>query len=930
MHNFPLHQYTSQSVHNIDIRTSHLNTNQEKQLKYLISNFSKLFSTPDEKLTFATNVVAEIRTTSDTPVYTRPYPYPQALRGEVDKQINELIQNGIIQPSRSPYNSPIIVVSKKLDASGKKKYRIVIDYRKLNTLTIADRYPIPDINDVLNNLGQNSYFSTIDLKSGFHQIPLKEQDKEKTAFSVNGGKYEFNRLPFGLKNAPSIFQRALDDILREHVGVRCYVYIDDIIIFGKTESQHFENLEIIFKTLENANLKVQIDKCDFLKNEVEFLGFIVSKSGIKTNPLKVKSISEFPIPKTLRDLRSFLGLSGYYRRFICDYAKIAKPLTALLRGKDGRTSKSQSKLKKITFDECALEAFDKLRNTLISNEVMLTYPNFEKEFHLTTDASDYAIGAVLSQENRPITFLSRSLNKTEESYATNEKEMLAIIWALSSLRNFLYGSKKVIIQTDHQPLTHSLSNKNTNAKMRRWKAILEEYNHELHYTPGKSNVVADALSRPARSNINSLTGTVHSDESSSHNLIPAVEVPINVFRNQIILTFGNESNYQFQTPFQKFKRHIFNEKNYNQNIIINILKKYLNPNIINGLSAPENVMNLIQQVYTEHFATYKIRYTQSQVEDIISEPQQDEIIIETHNRAHRGPYENKLHILQKHYFPSMMKKIKDKIKSCSICKQFKYDRHPNKINLEKTPIPSYPGHTIHIDIFSTNKNVVLTAIDKFTKYGMARLIKSKAIEDIRGPLREIIFFYGVPEFIVVDNEKSLNSASILFMMKEELNITVFTTPPYRSAVNGQVERFHSTLAEIMRCLHSQNPTRIFEELLQQAINEYNHSIHSTIHKKPVDMFFGRNVSFGPEDYERTRLSNIEKLKTKQTKDLKFHNKTRKPPRNYNIGDIIYVRHNKRIGNKLTQRYTKEKIAENRNSTVVTQTGRIVHKDNIRN
>lgn len=193
------------------------------------------------------------------------------MKEEVERQVDKLLQDGIIRPSRSPYCSPVWVVTKKTDASGEKKFRMVVDYRKLNKMTIPDRYPLPDINYVLMQLKDNKFFSVLDLKCGFHQIPLKESDIEKTAFAINNGKYEFVRLPFGLKNAPAIFQRTLDDILREYVGNICLVYIDDIIIFGKDEIAHAKNLETIFRTLNDANMKIQLDKCEFFKNEVEFL-----------------------------------------------------------------------------------------------------------------------------------------------------------------------------------------------------------------------------------------------------------------------------------------------------------------------------------------------------------------------------------------------------------------------------------------------------------------------------------------------------------------------------------------------------------------------------------------------------------------------------------------------------------------------------------
>lgn len=229
----------------------------------------------------------------------------------------------------------------KPDSLGNKQYRLVIDYRKLNSLTIPDRYPIPQINDVLSQLRDSKYFTVLDLKSGFHQIPLKMSDFEKTAFSIANGKYEFTRLPFGLKNAPAIFQRALDDVLHDYIGKICYVYIDDIVIFSKSEKEHYDHIRDIFKTLQAANLKVQLDKCNFLKTEVEFLGFIISADGIKTNKGKIQAILDFPLPKTIKELRSFLGLSGYYRRFVRDYAKVAKPLTQILRGEEGRLSKNK-------------------------------------------------------------------------------------------------------------------------------------------------------------------------------------------------------------------------------------------------------------------------------------------------------------------------------------------------------------------------------------------------------------------------------------------------------------------------------------------------------------------------------------------------------------------------------------------------------------
>jgi len=401
---------------------------------------------------------------------------------------------------------------------------------------------------------------------------------------------------------PRLFFNALDDILREHIGKICYIYIDDIIVFSKDELTHCENLNQIFQTLNSANIKCQLDKCDFFKTKVEFLGFVISDKGIETNPNKVKAIANYPCPKTLKELRSFLGLSGYYRRFIRGYASIAKRLTTLLRGEDGRISKGASSKKLIQLDKEALKAFEQLKNALISDEVILHYPDFNKEFTLTTDASDYAIGAVLSQANQPIAFISRTLSKTEESYETARKEMLAIFWAVKSFNGYLYGGSKVKIYTDHEPLTHDCNWKGSIA-VRRWKSYLDEYDKELIYNP-----VADALSRiKSQGEVNSLTATQHSGQSSGHNLIPSIETPINAFKNQIFILKEEPPDYKFTIPFPTFHRHTISKPHFSDSDLIELLTKYLNPTVINGIQTSEDLMGQIQNLYPKHFSTIKIR-----------------------------------------------------------------------------------------------------------------------------------------------------------------------------------------------------------------------------------------------------------------------------------------------------------------------------------
>lgn len=271
------------------------------------------------------------------------------------------------------------IVNEKLDASGKQKYKIVIDYKSLNSKTKSDTYQVPDISVVLAHLKNNKYFTTLNLTMDFYQISLNEGDREKAAFSVNNQKYEFNILPMGLKNSPAIFQRVIDDVLRVHIGIICYVYIDDIIVTGKDLKDHTQNLETIFKALTKANLKIHPDKSEFLKKEIAFFGFIVSQDSIKHSMDKIAAISEYPEPTNLRELRSFLGLSSYYRRFILDYAKIARPLTKLLKVQDGnaQVSKQRSKKYPINLNPDQKQTFQRLKKILTSDDVLI-YPDFKK------------------------------------------------------------------------------------------------------------------------------------------------------------------------------------------------------------------------------------------------------------------------------------------------------------------------------------------------------------------------------------------------------------------------------------------------------------------------------------------------------------------------------------------------------------------------
>lgn len=918
------------------IRTDHLTEFEREELLKTLNGIPTVFHDPDKKLSCTTVVQCDINTTDDLPVYQKSYPYPAAYREEVDKQIEKYLADGIIRPSRSEFNSPIWIVPKKQDASEKKKFRLVVDFRKLNEKTISDRYPMPEISTILDQLKGNAYFTTLDLASGFHQIKMREKDAKKTAFSVNNGKYEFVRMPFGLRNAPSIFQRAMDDVLRKHIGKRCYVYMDDVVVFGRTLEESLTNIRLVLETLNEANLKVQLDKSEFLKQSVEFLGYIITREGVSPNEKKIQAILQWPVPKNLKQLRGFLGLIGYYRRFIKNFAKIAKPLTSAMRG--APTSNAP-----INLDKTQIECYESLKKILTSNDI-LAYPDFTKHFIITTDASNFAIGAVLSQndsgKDRPIYFASRTLNKTEENYSASEKEMLAIIWALKVFRNYIYGQKFQIL-TDHQPLTFTLSPNNTNAKLKRWKSYLEEHDYEILYKPGKSNVVADALSRiefNAASSSQQSTednDTQHSAEDDDTNYIPSTEAPLNVFRNQVVLQLGEQGSEEHLTPFQGYHRVTVYRRVFDEATIVDVIKKFFDPSKINGLSCSTDIIAAAQEVYRKYFsqaAILKIRFTQKILIDVTDPSEQTKLIQEVHERAHRGITENKMQIMETSYFPSLTAKIKEFIRVCDICNISKYDRKPLEVKLQNTPIPKLPYDILQIDIYQIEKEFFLSMLDKFSKYGRMVPIESRQTCHVEEAFWNAVTSFLVPKLIVMDNEGAFNSPEIKGRLLD-LGVQIYYVPPNHTESNGIVERFHSTITEIYRIQKNMHPLWNVKDLVRTSVEKYNCTIHSVLKMSPRDVLLGKSSSqaLSPEELEAIRTKTYDEIIVRLLEAQKKQNGTnaRRDPPDLVADQIVYTK-DKVIKAKHKNRFKKTRVRTNNRVTFEDSEGRKKHKQNIKN
>ncbi|WVZ76845.1 hypothetical protein U9M48_024772 [Paspalum notatum var. saurae] len=412
-----------------------------------------------------------------TPIAKRQYRVAPKEQELIKENIDELLEKGFIRPSSSPWAFPVLFVDKK-DGSR----RMCVDYRALNDITIKNKYPLPRIDDLFDQLQGACVFSKIDLRSGYHQMKIRPSDIPKTAFITRFGLYEYTVMSFGLTNAPAYFMNIMNKVFMEYLDKFVVVFIDDILIYSKMEEEHEEHLRLVLQNLREHKLYAKLSKCEFWLDQVPFLGLIVSKGGIMVDPSKISSVMDWKVPEVVKEVRGFLGLAGYYRRFIESFSRIAKPMTSLLeKGVPFIWTKERQ------------AAFDELKKKLTTAPV-LTLPDLTKSFTVYCDASKEGLGCVLMQEGKVIAYASRQLRKHEVNYPTHDLELAAVVHARKIWRHYLFGNR-CEIYTDHKSLKYIFTQNELNMRQKRWLELIKDYDLEIHYHPGKANVVADALSR---------------------------------------------------------------------------------------------------------------------------------------------------------------------------------------------------------------------------------------------------------------------------------------------------------------------------------------------------------------------------------------------------------------------------------------------------
>ncbi|KRX12461.1 Retrovirus-related Pol polyprotein from transposon 17.6, partial [Trichinella nelsoni] len=454
----------------------------KQTLESILRQHSRAISRNDDDLGRTSLVTHRIETGEARPIKQPPRRLPVAQRSVMERLVGQMLESGVIEPASGPWSSPVVLVRKK-DGSP----RFCVDYRRLNAVTRVDAQPLPRIDDTLDALAGSQWFSTLDLASGYWQVEVAEPDREKTAFSTPMGLFQFRVMPFGLCNAPATFQRLMENVLRGLTFKGCLVYLDDIIVYGRTEEEHLERLAKVLHRLQSVGLKIRPDKCQLMRRSVRYLGHVVTQHGIGTDPEKTAAVQEWPRPRCVKEVQQFMGLASYYRRFVKNFASIAGPLHKLTR-KGQRWSWGPEQEGALT----------KLKSVL-SSPPILSHPHFDRPFLLDVDASEDALGAVLSQPNHQglpvvVAYASRSLSQPERKYCATRREMLALVWATRHFRPYLYG-RKFTARTDHNALKWLRNFREPEGQVARWLERLAEYEFEVVHRPGQQHRNADALSR---------------------------------------------------------------------------------------------------------------------------------------------------------------------------------------------------------------------------------------------------------------------------------------------------------------------------------------------------------------------------------------------------------------------------------------------------
>jgi transposase InsO family protein len=792
-----------------------LTPDQHQQLVELLKRNTDIFAKHDFDIGRTNLMKAKIETGNSYPVRKKPYRTPFAYREEVKEQIDEMLKAKLISPSNSSWAAPILCVPKK-DGG----VRICCDYRGLNQVIRTFYWPLPNVDDIFSCLNGARYFSSLDFLKGYWQIPLEKHSKEKAAFVCEEGLFEPETLTFGISTAPSIFQECMSRLLNGANDHACS-YLDDILVFSKTFEEHLVHLQDIFDRIRNAKFKLKKSKCDFVKKEILYLGHTISKEGIRPDPEKTKLIQNLKPPSSVKETRSFIGLTSYYRRFIPEYAKIAKPLTELTR-----------KHANFEWNRTRQESFEKLKEALQSPPI-LKIPEIGKPFQLFTDASHSTIGALLTQIEddtyKPVYYLSHQLSKSQLNWPVIEKECYAIVFAIQKFQTYLVGLPEVQIFSDHNPLKFIDSANNKNAKLQRWAIKISALGGKINFIKGAKNCQADWLSRLNPNSIPQYSNTHEIENEIAEGMVNAINVNQAKHNNP-------DSDNEEPSQAKPLDPHRLNIAQLQQN------DKKLS-SIIENLKTNGSRSKFAKLYILVDETLYYINKDEC-LRLEVPKSIQEQIIKETHESftgGHLGRDKTYATIQNRYHWKGMAKMTYDFIAKCVPCNQ--QNLLAQATPLQETEIPNYPFQKIAIDTAGPYRETALgnryclTVTDVFSGFLEAFAIPDKSASTIAQVLlHEVFSRYSWAREMVSDN--GLEFVNEIIQQITEIGHTHhIKTSPYHPRANGRAERPHRTMVSCLAKLSNQDDWDLY---LPSFCASHNSTISASTKFSPFFLVFHRD------------------------------------------------------------------------------------------
>lgn len=837
-------------------------------------------------------VTHKINTGDAEPIKQRYYRLSPEKKRIITEQLDEMLGLGVVSPCESPWSSPVLVVGKK---DGKPRF--CLDSRKLNSVTVKDAYGLPYVSEILDNLKNAKFLSSLDFCKAFWQIPIHEPDRQKTAFYVPGrGTFMFNVTAFGLTNAPATQQRLVDSLFSPEFELKVFCYLDDVIVVSETFEEHVSILLRVLEKLKKANLTINFAKCQFFRDSLKYLGYVVDSSGLRTDPEKVQAILDYPTPSNRKEVKRFLGTASWYRRFIPNFSSIAGPLNKLTSTKKNSPPFDWSKEANASFLE--------LKRLLVQAPI-LACPNFELPFEVHTDASDFGVGAMLCQvvdgDEHPVAFMSRSLTGPERNYSVTEREALAVLTALEHWRCYLENGRTFTVYTDHAALKWFLSLTNPTGRLARWGVRLSAFDFSIKHRKGKDNVVPDSLSR-----IVPVTALSSDPPSSLPPSAPATvdQWYLNIFKG-------------CQTSPTSFPNYLV--KN---NKLYRFMKN--------------------QNQLTSEFQWKEVAY----------EELRRDLLFKCHcepTSAHFGIFKTYKRLCLNYYWPKMYRDVVKFVSNCEICLAYKASTFGTIGKMGRPKDCSRPFQMLSIDLVGPlptsrkQHSYIFVITCCFSKYCLVFPLRRANAETIARILEDSVFLvHGVPQTVVLDNGCQFVSRELDNLFTKYKVPNIHFTPKYTPQVNT-VERYNKTIVTALSTFVEEDH-RSWDVHLPKIQFAVNNSVNEVTGFTPAFLVHGRElvvcgshytenddpteIVFVPRDSYAENLGHLSgifdrvqaRLWHSHQKNSQRYN-TRRKQVEFNVGDIIWKRcylqsdKDAYFSKKLAPKYQKCKIKSKRSPLV---------------